>query len=274
MNRRAMKIILSRKGFDSTNKYGACPSPIIDGARLVSLPIPETQHLDPDLRKQSYKRAPGWRPLFGQCDQAQTHLCNQHVDRGDLFLFYGLFKEAAIGRREDGTSTIRYVSGAPRKHVIWGWLAVGESWKPPTKTAVPAWAQYHPHFPGRGTNNAIYAAADNVFERFAGAGTFDTYHDDLCLTTTNGLKNSEVRPSRWQLPKWFAPKGNRVALTYHPYDHRRWTVLEDAVLLQTRSPGQEFVLDTEFYPEAIAWARTLIEHYGTGWHEAARSVTA
>jgi hypothetical protein len=32
-----MKVILSRKGFDS--EYGGGPSPILDGKRLVSLPI-------------------------------------------------------------------------------------------------------------------------------------------------------------------------------------------------------------------------------------------
>ena len=82
-----MKLILSRKGFDSTN--GGCPSPILDG-RLCSLPIPDAgastrygeissfngssiarivedltrgrisddngAHLDPDLRRDSIAR--------------------------------------------------------------------------------------------------------------------------------------------------------------------------------------------------------------------------
>jgi len=33
-----MKIILSRKGFDST--YGGFPSPIFEDGRMISLPIP------------------------------------------------------------------------------------------------------------------------------------------------------------------------------------------------------------------------------------------
>ena len=119
-----MKIIFSRKGFDSTSRYGSCPSPIINGQHLLSLPIPEDKkltiqyseiidpalhffsvgaiveqpggvikakshaHLDPDIRKRAYQRAIGWRPLFGQCDQAQSHLRNQNVGRGDLFVFF------------------------------------------------------------------------------------------------------------------------------------------------------------------------------------------
>src|ERR1039458_9828672 len=142
------RIILSRKGFDSTARYGAKPSPILDGKRLLSLPIPEDKkrtirysdlrdpsgnfqnlgqiveqltngkldgncfaHLDPDLRRESVDtRLPGWRPIFGQVDQAQTHLCNQGVGKGDLFLFYGLYQDAAISSGE-----IKYVRGKPKR---------------------------------------------------------------------------------------------------------------------------------------------------------------
>ena len=84
-----MKLILSRKGFDSA--AGGCASPLIDG-RPVSLPIPTRMptptryrdlageiaglvtdltkgritadhpcHLDPDLDPGALPRAPGWR---------------------------------------------------------------------------------------------------------------------------------------------------------------------------------------------------------------------
>ena len=99
-----MKIILSRKGFDST--YGGYPSPILPDGNMVSLPIPlndaisysdlkmgestyydlmaglkpriksngewldlnkETRcHLDPDIYRESIDRESGWRPCFGQ----------------------------------------------------------------------------------------------------------------------------------------------------------------------------------------------------------------
>jgi len=107
-----MKIILSRKGFDSA--YGGYPSPILPSGDMVSLPIPlcdsikysdlkignstyydlmrdlkpkikchgkwidlnkETKcHLDPDVHKDSIKREAGWKPCFGQIDAAQSHL--------------------------------------------------------------------------------------------------------------------------------------------------------------------------------------------------------
>ena len=48
-----MKVILSRKGFDST--AGGYPSPIIDGSELVSFPIPENL----DKVVDSYRSVPG-----------------------------------------------------------------------------------------------------------------------------------------------------------------------------------------------------------------------
>src|SRR5690348_14530575 len=102
-----MKIILSRKGFDSAS--GGVPSPIMPDGRLVSLPIPYEKneltfgqlalevdgdpigklvtdltrnrftdksrcHLDPDLNRDAVRRRPvNWRPAFGQSDRAQRH---------------------------------------------------------------------------------------------------------------------------------------------------------------------------------------------------------
>lgn len=132
-----MKIIFSRKGFDSA--FGGGPSPILNG-KMLSLPIPEDKkftirysdvqsgwalsnvgliveqllpqkakangyvHLDPDLRREALQtRHPDWRPLFGQVDQAQSHLANEGVGVGDLFLFYGLYR----GHLRSGTLALR-----------------------------------------------------------------------------------------------------------------------------------------------------------------------
>src|SRR5262249_40535555 len=95
-----MKIILSRKGFDSS--AGGCPSPIFEDGTMMSLPIPardspieyadvalaqlvtdltrgaitgaDRAHLDPDLARSTLPRARGWRPLFGQLGAAQRAL--------------------------------------------------------------------------------------------------------------------------------------------------------------------------------------------------------
>ncbi len=118
-----MKLILSRKGFDSS--AGGVPSPIFPDGRMVSLPIPDKKsvvtygeiqyeggsigplveeltggrilskyraHIDPDIARDSLPRQRGWRPIFGQTGQAQGHLRKSDVGVGDLFLFFGLFR--------------------------------------------------------------------------------------------------------------------------------------------------------------------------------------
>src|SRR5947207_4995331 len=130
-----MKLILSRKGFDSG--YGRMPSPILPDGRLVSLPIPSKSdrftladinvsnldldqllsdlsqgahsprtiiHLDPDLDRAAVSRLPGWRPALGQSGAAQSHLRDKEIGVGDLFLFFGWFRQV-----ENHAGAWRYV---------------------------------------------------------------------------------------------------------------------------------------------------------------------
>jgi len=134
-----MKIVLSRKGFDSS--AGGHASPILPDGTLLSLPIPSTldalayadiaisrsssdtyadviaaletgvridggAHLDPDLVASSRPRSRGWRAAFGQVGAAGGHLRNARIGVGDLFLFFGWFRwaewiepDTPIGRR-------------------------------------------------------------------------------------------------------------------------------------------------------------------------------
>jgi hypothetical protein len=154
-------------------------------------------HLDPDLRKASRKRwSEEWRPIFGQCSTAQAHLDKQHVDIGDLFLFYGYFKalDREFQQRE------RFNEG----HVVFGWLQIAERLpvNVATRAAIP-WALDHPHLltplPQRvkPERNTVYTA--NEFLSFLpsvnGGGVFPKYHPDLCLT--EDPSGSSVRRSIW-----------------------------------------------------------------------------
>jgi hypothetical protein len=282
-----MKIVFSRKGFDSA--FGGGPSPIL-GGKMLSLPIPEDKkftirysdvqsgwalskmgviveqlfpkkakadnyvHLDPDLRRGALRtRHPSWRPLFGQVGQAQSHLANEGVGRGDLFLFYGLYRDTCI---EDGK--IRFVRGSPKRHVIWGWMVVDEILRIRSASDGPSWARYHPHFTDKyGANNTVYVAGKQAFDRMPGAGVFEQYDDALCLTD---LTQQRILPSQWSLPRWSAPRAGRYALTYHA-NPDRWSGKGGRTLLKSTSPGQEFVLDTGLYPEAEPWAGQLIEQH-------------
>src|SRR5437868_5593942 len=120
-----MKVILSRKGFDS--QYGGVPSPVFPDGSMVSMPIPSLSsqgsrhrysklrlpsgetyaefledlgftdlvqghcHLDPDINSAAINRK-DWQPAFGQAGAAAKHLSNQNIGAGDLFLFFGWFR--------------------------------------------------------------------------------------------------------------------------------------------------------------------------------------
>lgn len=279
----AVKLILSRKAFDSS--AGGVANPILDGL-MIPLPIPDKQstiryqelaiggenlgvvaselsrgktrpdhfaHLDPDLSATIYPRDVGWKPLFGQSGAAQSVLEREGVGVGDLFLFFGWFRRAT---RSAGPLT--FVQGAPDMHVFWGWLQIGEVISVENVTP-PPWMEYHPHvsFQGRGSKNTLYVASDTltldgVSLDTPGAGTFSTYRDALRLTRPGSSNRG-----RWKLPHWFTPQEGRPALGYHG-DLQRWVPDGEDVLLRSVARGQEFVLDTAWYPEAGAWVRDLM----------------
>jgi hypothetical protein len=279
-----MKIILSRKGFDS--EAGGCASPIFEDNSFLSLPIPESSarlkysdihgsqsiativqdltggrkkaiagsdnvHLDPDLIRDALPRKPGWRPLYGQAHIAQNHLDRNGVGPGDIFLFFGWFR-----RVEQRYGRLRFKDGAPDLHAFFGWLEVGEVWRlPADRRRIPEWADAHPHMTVDPTNksyasNTIYVAAGN--DQTYRAGVFRSVTEQLVLT-----RPDQNLRSRWRLPKWFHPTGRRSALTYHG-DAKQWELDEKHAYLQSVGRGQEFVLDARDYPEAVDWAKRLI----------------
>lgn len=285
-----MKIILSRKGFDS--KYGGCASPILPDGRLVSLPIPvqsrsacrfadlrvpdldvgalaeslsrgrvratDACHLDPDLTNSLLPRAPGWRPAFGQTSTAQRHLGNCGVGKGDLFLFFGWFREIV----QDGNGRWVYRRTAPDLHHLYGWLQVDDivrlGARPRDFIERYAGLAQHPHFFGEwDVENTLYVATNQLTlpgfrADVAGAGQFRKSRQCLKLTAPNAKR------SEWLLPDFFEPRRNRVPLSYHGKPHR-WRQYADGMLLQSVAKGQEFVLDVGDTEEAIRWLNNLFE---------------
>jgi len=275
-----MKIIISRKGFDSS--YGGAASPILPDGTLLSLPIPleshisygelhvnghslgrivedltrgqitgrHGAHLDPDLTACAYPRRPGWRSLFGQVGAAQSHLARSGVDIGDLFLFFGWFRQTEVV-----SGRYRFVKDAPDLHVVFGWLQIG-SILSVHRDSAPEWAIYHPHFHGNyGDNNTIYISRETLqldgIQNVAGSGTFRQCRDDLRLTMPDCPRTV------WQLPRWFYPATGKSPISYHS-NMKRWSLVGEHAVLHSVARGQEFVLNTDQYPEAIVWARDLI----------------
>lgn len=278
-----MKIVLSRKGFDSGS--GGVPNPILPDGRLVPLPIPSKGdrqifervtindmplgqlvedlterriersgrcHVDPDLDARTSARLPGWRPAFGQAGAAQGHLSRYGVSNGDLFLFFGWFRAV-----ERSGGRWRYVRGAPNLHLIFGWMRIGEVLDLTTGVEigdrVSPFAD-HPHIQRRDRPlNALYLAADRLafgdLER-DGAGLFHTVADDRILTDIR-----QARRSLWKLPAFLHPDRG-ATLSYHEKPGR-WSRAGEQCLLSSAARGQEFVLALQQPALAEAWLRDI-----------------
>ena len=120
------RIVLSRKGFDSSPQGGGSASPIFEDGRIFSMPIPEPFppspkkykdlyfngisgidalkecsvtsvssqsfcHYDPALNKDE--------GIFGQSDSSQSELSNREVGDGDLFLFLASTKISHLKKK-------------------------------------------------------------------------------------------------------------------------------------------------------------------------------
>lgn len=281
-----MKIILSRKGFDSSN--GGIPSPIFPDGSVLSFPIPASIsptrfsdiqfkeynpakvvgdlsnnkilpnkfiHLDPDLDKATMAREDNWRGAFGSGKSAQTHLENNNVGIGDIFLFFGWFKAV-----EERNKKWVFKVNSPNLHVIFGWLEVDEVLKIHQNThsvlSNYSWLEKHPHITSiNHPKNTIYLGKDKISfnHNKNGYGVFENIRDIQILTDTN-----QKNRSLWKLPDCFYPNNGKPPLTYHK-DPNRWTLNHNSfTLLQSAAIGQEFVLDLEYYQDVRVWLSELL----------------
>ena len=214
-------------------------------------------HLDPDVRPDAVPRYDGWRGLIGQAGTAETHLENQGVGAGDVFLFFGLYRP--VQETQEGW---RFVKGKPQQHILWGWLQIQQVGKVDEIRDEEGfdWATYHCHFSWYGDpSNTLYVASHRLdlddHQPAPGAGVSPRLDARLLLTKPG----SPV--SQWRLPRWFYPDGSKTPLTHHP-DPTRWKHDDEYAYLQSVGRGQEFVLDLQQYPEALGWLSGLVRDLG------------
>ncbi len=275
-----MKVILSRKGFDSG--YGGYPSVILPDGELVTFPIPSlddkrcysnlktssgkrlidimyqlndhvwlnklkrelddniTCHLDPDITFNSVERDNDWLGSFGQVDSAQGHLEKEKIKEGDLFLFFGWFREVEIVNNKNK------FKNNEDKHIIFGYLEIGKIIHP-KKDEIPNWLKLHPHadYKKYNDNNCIYIAREKCSfnEGIKGYGMF-SYNEKLNLT-----KKGMTR-TKWDLPDFF----KNLTITYHTADNWKDDHFKSACR------GQEFVIEENINIEN--WAKDLINNFG------------
>ena len=266
-----MKVILSRKGMDS--EAGGIPSPILPDGTLLSLPIPDntsgqkyselyyngqslqeiihqlkprfnfsknpTCHLDPDIYNTITNKPTTWKPAFGQWDIPAAHLDKLDVDIGDIFLFYGMFQQTRL--QADGT--LAFNKGSPIRHIIYGYMRVGDILRDEQK--ITDFYPWHPHSNNTNhANNRLYLPAEY--------GTF-RYTETLVLT-----QSGQNNRSLWQLPPFFAQKS--ISISWQGNNH---PVLKNGFsLLNSSARGQEFIItaDTEKQENNLhKWVENMIQ---------------
>ena len=261
------RIILSRKGFDSSS--GGAASPILDDGGIYSIPIPwkirspnkykdlviqnkkaldlfsfmkcnthldyKYCHYDPDLREN--------RGLFGQANAAQTELDNNDVGVNDLFLFFGWFK--------------KYTRDNKDLHHIFGWLQVEKIIKGDShiNDFLERKNITHPHGHVHKKifkNNTIYVGArdlkiNNSLLKNKGYGMFTKTNKQLILTEKGKSR------SNWKLPKRYFQNTKKLFL-----NRVRW---KDPIncRLQCKGQGQEYILNAQDNPLIKDWALNLIK---------------
>ena len=245
------KVVLSRKGFDSsagggyspfdpqTGKYVVLPIPVdvserdicnslkYEDIRLQSTCLPryseknlkslmkamgkkakikgeesEYAHFDPWLGHCPWLAGDSNHSIgaFGQVDKAQSHLDNQDVGEGSLFLFFSRF--TPIGQNWEN----RIVPDISCEHLneglyfIYGWLKVKERIQKYENIHDPRLLSRHPHATKRyfekHVNNTLYIADDFLFSdrsHFRGCGYFPRLNKDLCLSASD----SAQEPRSW-----------------------------------------------------------------------------
>ncbi len=239
-----MRIIFSRKGFDSA--AGGGPSPIVDGQPL-SLPIPagtasETSYGDLGLGDHAARASRGklgasdlchHDPMFcedetcvfGQHSAAQTHLERQGVGVGDVFLFFGLFAEET--------------SGEPH-HRIFGYLKVEDMLPLTERVPEELIGLAHPHaLAMHSANDVIWRGEGRTANRASAA---------LRLTVPDGP------PSLWHRPDWL----KRGGLSYHDRADRWIRGAKGKKRLRSVARGQEFVADIGRRSEPREWLDRIL----------------
>ena len=126
--------VISRKGFDATP--GGRASPIFANGDIFSVPIPQKKQSPSRYRELQFNDMSGHeilnligaksisdddfyhndpllsaqKGIFGQAGGSQGELDNCGIARGDLFLFFGWFKQ--------------YHQRGPDLHHLFGWLQI------------------------------------------------------------------------------------------------------------------------------------------------------
>jgi Nucleotide modification associated domain 3 len=222
-------------------------------------------HLDPDLRWNCLLRDPRWVAAFGQRTPSAVRILDTHVRPGDLFLFYGWFRDACptfpVARISRGRKSCYAVRGRSL-HLIFGYLQVKRIFRGGNtrrlKEMYPG-LKNHPHLsrPRLGhEDNRIYIATNRLKIPYLckprpGAGLF-AFDQKRSLTDLSQRRRSNWRLTGWGKSSPFCPEINRDSGSFRNWHYQcnDWTVTNHGF-------GQEFVIDTDTHPDVMDWVVRL-----------------
>ncbi|MDO5519648.1 MAG: hypothetical protein Q4G58_04045 [bacterium] len=272
-----MKVVLSRKGFDM--KHGRIPSPILPDGTLLLLPRPSeegyvrydelfyngTSYLEiirslnptiaeelkdakcfpnPDLTEHSYKKESNWKANFTQYGPSEGHLSSQRISVGDIFLFFGWFKQTEINEENQLT----YVKNAPDLHIIFSYLQIGAIIK--NKNYILKKYKWHNNLIDviKSTKHySIYLPTKKLSYNNRQSGYGQLKFSDKLVLTKQGLPCS-----KWDLPDLF--RRPDVTISYHNNYTNGFIPGKD--YFQSSNIGQEFVINGTH--DLKAWVCHLI----------------
>ena len=273
-----MKIILSRKGIDSS--FGKVSNLIVNDTDFLMFPIPDIQdkatykdikaydaiweklyknpkyyeelspdkhcHIDPNI--QNFLNEPNFLGSLGQVDGAQTQLEGQDISKdkikeGIIFIFWGLFSKA-----NENNTEFEFSNHFKNRHVIFGYLEVGDIIHTNGLTSKARneyeikypWLTSHPHW-----NNEKYKDRVNntiYIAKENGYGLFK-FNEKLILSAPHSCACSN-----WTVKE----------LANCEFTNYKDLVFNDDGEIIMPSRGQEFVLDD---PKATKWAKSLIKKF-------------
>ena len=219
----------------------------------------ERCHHDPDLVRDARVRpsTAGWRGVFGQSGIAFRHLDGGKVGEnndGDLFLFFGWFKEAKNFRGE-----LRFIRNAPDLHVLFGYLQIERVLNVTTDEDVDECFNDHPHVLRRNLSpsreaqqtGGAYIARERLWLPGAvgtlpGWGVFR--HAPELVLTEPGRKRSF-----WELPDCF---DGQFRDGYIRVESRVEREGQKKLRCNTQGQWQESIVNAT--PEIQKWASGLI----------------
>ena len=274
-----MKVILSRKGFEPT--HGGIPSPIMPDGTLLLLPKPVEEgavsydnlsyqglsyydiavsldkrlevtlnhakcHTGCYITPLNHNPPLEWYPAYVHNGPLESHLSKQKVSVGDIFLFYGWFRQTEY----DSMHRLRYVADAPEQNIVFSYFQIGAIIKDISFFSKQYNWQLHTFIDKSNTiPSTIYLPTKKL--------SYNN-HQPGCGILSNSSKQILTKPgynyNQWQLPDFLCTPD--VTITYH--NNRNNGFISGKDYFKASAISEEFVIHGTY--DLKQWVHSMINN--------------